>query len=252
MYKALIVDDLVDVSDVLLFLLESNYNHLFETIDVSNQYSDAIIQLETNNYDLVFLDIELDNNKTGFDLLNNLKQKINFSLIITTSHSHYALNAIKYSAIDFLLKPVDVDELKEAIEKFQSSQTIQHDLTLQFENLREQLNLTLKTDRKIVLKTRDSIQLVKVSDIIRCEADINYTNFYLKDRKITVAKSLKEYSEMLEQLGFFRTHKSHLINLDYFLSYEKKEGVVIMLDHAKVPISTRKKESFIEVLNSFE
>lgn len=194
---------------------------MFETIDVSNRFSEALRQLESNDYDLVFLDIELDNKKTGFDLLDQLKHKKDFRLIITTSYSHYALNSIKYSAIDFLLKPVDLDELKVSIEKFQISQTSQNSLSIQLQNLRAQLNTTLKTDKKIVLKTRDSVLLVKVSDIIRCEAEINYTNFYLKDRKIVVAKSLKEYTEMFEELNFFRTHKSHLINLDYMLSNEK-------------------------------
>lgn len=240
------------VSDVLLFLLKSNYNHLFETIDVSNRFSEALKQLESNDYDLVFLDIELDNNKTGFDLLDQLKHKKDFRLIITTSHSHYALNGIKYSAIDFLLKPFYLDELKVSIEKFQISQTSQNSLSIQLQNLRAQLNTTLKTDKKVVLKTRDSVLLVKVSDIIRCEAEINYTNFYLKDRKIVVAKSLKEYAEMFEELNFFRTHKSHLINLDYMLSYEKKEGIIIMMDDSKIPISTRKKESFLSVLNSLD
>lgn len=251
MYKALIIDDLVEVSDVLLYLIQSNFGDLFETIHVSNKFSDAVSQLESNDYDLVFLDIELDEGKTGFNVLESIKKEINFCLIITTSHSHYALKAIKYSAIDFLLKPVDLDELKVALDKFRRSHSPEGGLSIQLQNLKEQLSLTLRSDKKIVLKTRDSIQLVKVSDIIRCEAEINYTNFHLKDRVLVVAKSLKEFSEMLEEFGFFRTHKSHLINLDYLLSYEKKEGLIEMTNGSKVPLSIRKKESFLEVLNSF-
>ncbi len=251
MYKVLIIDDLSEVSDVLLFLLKSNFRKLFETINVSNSFSDAVSELETNNYDLVFLDIELDDNKTGFQVLDTLKRAIDFSVIITTSHSHYALDAIKYSAIDFLLKPVDIEELKSSVDRFKISQNSQNNFRIQFQNLKEQLDLSLKMDKKIVLKTRDSIQLVKISDIIRCEAEINYTNFYLLNRKIVVSKSLKEYAEMLEEVGFFRAHKSHLINLDYFQSYEKKDGMIQMSDGSKVPLSTRKKESFLEVLNSF-
>jgi two-component system LytT family response regulator len=251
MYKVLIIDDLPEVSDVLLFLLESNFSHLFETINVSNSFAEAVTELEKNNYDLVFLDIELDHNKTGFQVLDTIKRTIDFSVIITTSHSHYALDAIKYSAIDFLLKPVDLDELKISVERFKANQNSKNDFSIQFQNLKEQLDLSLKLDKKIILKTRDSIQLVKIGDIIRCEAEINYTNFYLLDRKIVVSKSLKEYSEMLQEVGFFRAHKSHLINLDYFQSYEKKDGMIQMSDGSKVPLSIRKKESFLEVLNSF-
>ena len=252
MFKALIIDDLKEVSDVLLFLLKNNFGNSFEIIDVANNFSDAVSALKSREYDVVFLDIELDNNKTGFDLLKELDREFNPSIIVTTGHSHYALNAIKISAIDFLLKPIDIEELGEAIDKVKNQRISEESVSVQFQNLREHLDSTIKSEKKIVLKTYDSIKVIKLIEIVRCEAEINYTTFYLtNDRKVVVAKSLKEYSEMLEELGFFRTHKSHLINIDHLLSYEKKEGgFILMSDTSKVPLSIRKKEPFFKMLSS--
>ncbi|MCT4582665.1 MAG: LytTR family DNA-binding domain-containing protein [Flavobacteriales bacterium] len=252
MLKVLIIDDIKEVSEVLLFLLQNNFSELFEEIAVANTYAEALENLEKTDYDIVFLDIELDNGKSGFDLLDEVKEELKAAVIITTAHSHYALNAIKISAIDFLLKPIDLEDLTAAIDKVKDREVNSKDVLVQFEILKEHLTSVLKTNRKIILKTQDSIKLIKTSDIIKCEAEINYTTFYLVDgRKIIVAKSLKEYSEMLEELGFFRTHKSHLINLEHLVSYEKKEGgFILMADQSKVPLSIRKKEPFFKVLAS--
>lgn len=252
MFKALIIDDSKEVSDVLLYLLRNNFANLFEEIDVANNFSDGLNALKLIDYDIVFLDIELDHNKTGFDLLKELDRDLNTSIIVTTGHSHYALNAIKISAIDFLLKPVDIDDLKIAVEKVKGLKDQGKSMSAQFQNLREHLELTIKSEKKIVLKTYDSVKIIKLIEIIRCEAEINYTTFYLtNERKVVVAKSLKEYSEMLEDLGFFRTHKSHLVNLEHLLSYEKKEGgFILMSDSSKVPLSIRKKEPFFKMLGS--
>lgn len=252
MFKALIIDDLKEVSDVLLFLLNANFSNLFERIDVENSFLGGLNALKQNDYDVVFLDIELDNNKTGFELLNELDQDVDFSIVITTAHSHYALEAIKLSAIDFLLKPVDIDELSIAVKKIKNVRLNERDIFAQLKNLREHLDESLKKEEKIILKTHDSIKVIALSDIIRCEAEINYTIFYLKEnRKVVVAKSLKEYDDVLSNKGFFRAHKSHLINLDHLLSYEKKDGgYILMSDSSKVPLSIRKKDPFFKVLSS--
>lgn len=252
MLKALIIDDLKEVSDVLLFLIQNNFSKLFNEVQVANTYADALLSLENNNFDIVFLDVELDNGMSGFDLLEELESSFNGSVIVTTAHSHYALDAIKISAIDFLLKPVSIEDLEQAIEKVTNKKVSDSELVLQLKNLKEHLNTTLKSEKKIVLKTQDSIQVIRIAEIIKCEAEINYTTFYLTDnRKIVVAKSLKEYSEMLEAYGFFRTHKSHLINLEHLVSYEKKEGgFILMSNQSKVPLSIRKKEPFFKILSS--
>lgn len=252
MLKALIIDDLKEVSDVLLFLIQNNFSKLFCEITVANTYDEAKEKIQSNNYDIIFLDVELDNGKTGFDLLDEFSNSNKASIIITTAHSHYALDAIKISAIDFLLKPISVEELELAIEKVTNKKVNDIDLLIQLKNLKEHLNSTLKSDKKIILKTQDSIKLIKISDVIKCEAEINYTTFYLTDgRKIVVAKSLKEYNEILEDFGFFRTHKSHLVNLDHLVSYEKKEGgFILMSDNSKVPLSIRKKDPFFKILSS--
>lgn len=252
MLRALIIDDLKEVSEVLLFLLKNNFSELFSEIVVANTYAESIEHLNKTNFDIIFLDIELDNGKSGFDLLEEVQGEFNSAVIITTAHSHYALNAIKISAIDFLLKPINLEDLTNAIDKVKDNRNKGKDILIQFEILKEHLTSMLKTNRKIILKTQDSIKLIKISEIIKCEAEINYTTFYLtNNRKIVVAKSLKEYSELLEDLGFFRTHKSHLINLEHLVSYEKKEGgFILMSDYSKVPLSIRKKEPFFKVLSS--
>ena len=194
--------------------------------------------------DLIFLDVQL-NELTGFDLLSKF-DKLSFDVIFTTAYEKYAVKAFRFSAIGYLLKPVDIDDLKLAIDKF--SDTIeQKDFKQKFDLLYANFKQLSLHDKKIAVPTLSGIEFIPVSSIIRCESDINYTTLYLTEKtKLVVAKTLKEFEELLTDYNFFRVHNSHLINLSFIKSYNKgKGGSVQLIDGSEVEVSTRRKEAFI-------
>jgi two-component system LytT family response regulator len=192
--------------------------------------------------DLVLLDITLVDG-TGFDLLRKF-EKIYFKVIFITAHEEYALMAFKFSALDYILKPLTAGDLLKAIEKANESKL--HDDT--------ELKITtflsnLEKIKKIILRTSESIHIIPIKNIIRCEADVNYTTFYIDTgAKLLVSKTLKDYSDMLEPSGFFRTHQSHLVNLDHILRYDKADGGhLVMADDSIVPVASRKKDELFKL-----
>ena len=202
--------------------------------------------IKTKNPDLIFLDIKMQDG-TGFDLLNRIENK-NFALIFLTAYDEYAVKAFKFSAVDYLLKPLDPDELTTAVNK--AIENIENNKT-NISTLIENLNSIKKDSKKIVLKTTDSIHLVNINDIIRLESTGNYTKFYLTNQKpIMVSHTLKDYDEILNEYGFFRVHQSHLVNLQHIIRLDKADGgVIILTNNEQAPISTRKKEAFLKALN---
>lgn len=199
--------------------------------------------------DLLFLDMEMEDG-TGVDLLKQLPH-INFQLVFITAHEKYALDAIKMSAIDFLLKPVEVDDLLMAIDK--AGKNIKNlDLQNQIQVLRDSLQSLKSNDEKIVLKDSDSIHFVRLNDIVYCEADGPYTTFYLINKdKIIISRSLKEFDELLEPKGFFRTHKSFIANISKIVRFDKSDGGMLIMDNGmEVPVSQRKKDEVMEILNA--
>lgn len=209
----------------------------------------GLAAINTYKPDLVFLDVEMDDG-TGIELASKL-ESYSFQLVFITAHDKYAVNAFKLSAIDFLLKPIDVEDLINAVVR--AEKNIKHKtLELQFKILQESISSIAVTDKKIVLKDNESIYFVKVSDIVRCKAEGPYTEFYLmSDQKIIISKSLKEYEEVLEPFGFVRTHHSHLINIKHISRFDKADGGVLVLDNEHVvPVSQRKRELILELLNS--
>ncbi len=198
--------------------------------------------ISRKNPDLILLDINLPDG-TGFDILKKF-DKMRFKIIFITAHEEHAIKAFKFSALDYILKPVTAGELIGAIEK--AADTIHKEETeLKFSAFLSNLDKI----KKIVLKTAESLHIINIEDIIRCEADINYTTFYLKSgEKLLVSKTLKEYAELLEHSDFYRTHQSHLVNLDHISRYDKMEGGhLVMIDESIVPVSTRKKEELFKV-----
>ncbi|WP_415060681.1 LytR/AlgR family response regulator transcription factor [Flavobacterium sp.] len=200
---------------------------------------------------VLFLDIQLTDG-TGFDVLEKLAEingKITSQVVFITAHEQYAIKAFRFSALDFLLKPVDPDELQKVILKIKEvlskSDNYAH-IDLLLENIRKKVDHF----KRIALSTSDGIHLFEISDIIRCESEDNYTKFYIKNNKpILISKTLKEYEELLTEHGFERIHQSHLINLAYLKSYIKKDGgYVVMADNSNLPISQRKKERLQELL----
>ncbi|PZQ84799.1 MAG: DNA-binding response regulator, partial [Flavobacterium johnsoniae] len=170
-------------------------------------------------------------------------------IVFITAHEEYAIKAFRFSALDFLLKPVDPEELEKVIEKIKSTLE-KNDNYAHIDLLLENIRKKVDNFKRIALSTSDGIHLLEVSDIIRCESEDNYTKFYIKNGKpILISKTLKEYEELLAEHGFERIHQSHLINLSCLKSYIKKDGgYVIMADNSKLPISQRKKERLHELL----
>ena len=244
---AVIVDDEMHSVDVLKNLLEA----YCPTVKILGKADNAMAGsnlINEHSPDLVFLDIEMPFG-TGFDMLDVLDQK-STAVIFVTAYDHYALKAIKYYAIDYLLKPVDIDELKEAVKKVEQRKEQQALPGLPVGLLKSYLEKGIDNS-KIALPMADGLQFVNRNEIVRCEACGNYTKIYLQEnRTYMVARTLGEYEELLSPYNFLRIHHAHLINLDHIEKYVRGEGgYVIMSDGAVVDISRRKKQDF---LNRFD
>jgi two-component system LytT family response regulator len=218
-----------------------------ETFPIGESVETGLQAIETIHPDLVFLDIQMPDG-TGFDLLKMIPQK-NFEVIFITAHEEFAIKAIKFSALDYILKPIDSEDLKQAV--LRAVNTIDHKREeSQFEAL--QLNMQPTQKRRLVLKTQESVHVVDLDKIVRCEADRNYTSFFLTEgKKILVSKTLKDYETLLTGYNFLRVQQSHLINLDFVERYDKGNGgSVVMKDGSEVPLSPAKRDIFFKILEN--
>ncbi len=246
MIKTIIIDDEINNQELISNLLKSYATHI-EVVAFDNSVDTAYKAITENHPDLVFLDIQMPDG-TGFDLLKGF-DKINFKIIFVTAHQEFAIEAFKYSALDYLLKPLSPDNLIAAVKKVED--TINSDeLNVKLKTLLGNISEPIKNKKKIVLKTQERIYSVDVHDIVRFESDGGYTKVYLVDgKRIMVSKTLKEFDDLLLEVGFLRVHHSHLINMDHLFCFEKAEGHVVMKDDSVVPVSNRKKEQLLELLN---
>ena len=248
-FTAIIVDDEKKFRDALARMILDNFSEKITILARCKSVAEAVHAIRIHQPDLVFLDVEIPPSN-GFELLEQLEEK-NFEVVFTTGYDQYAIKAIKFSALDFLLKPFGVEELSEALNKFEEK--VNKDKTQkQYELLLSNVKNVSDPERKIALPTLNGFQVVSLRDIVRCESDNNYTVFHLiANPRIVVSKPLKEYEELLEEFGFYRIHQSHLINLRYIKQYIKGEGgTVIMTDHSQIDVSRRKKDDFLQVLTS--
>ena len=201
--------------------------------------------------ELIFLDIQMSDG-TGFDLLKQLDRR-DFRVIFITAHDHFAIEAFKFSALDYILKPLISDELYQALEKVRRS--LEKDrINLQLSVLMDNLNEMSRDKKRIILRESETLHIIQLDEILWCEADGSYTIFYLTDkRKIMVSKHLKEFEDYLSPNGFFRAHRSHLVNLSKIRKFDRSDGGIIYLDdNVALPISVRKKERLAEMLNSMQ
>jgi two-component system, LytTR family, response regulator len=207
---------------------------------------DALILIEKHKPQLIFLDIEMPR-MNGFDMLNKVADK-NFHIIFTTAYDQYAIKAIKYAAFDYLLKPIDIEELITAISKVVLTENNQ--TKKQVEVLQQNMQHQKKQLNKLAIATLDGLMFYDINDIVHLEANSNYTYIYLVNKtKITASKTLKEFEELLPDDIFFRTHHSHLINLNFIKRYIKGDGGQIELQNGTyVDVSRRKKEEFLKVI----
>jgi len=246
--KTIIVEDEVNARKALVNMLEF-YEKDVEIIGQAKNVQEGVELIKSTRPDLVLLDVRLPDG-TGFDLISKLK-KHNFKLVFVTAYNEYALKAIKLSALDYLLKPVKPNELNRALDKVREAIENEEQLRVKYETAIENFSRPA-TERKIILNTVESMYVLEVPKIIRCEASENYSSVYAKNKeRILLAKTLKDFEEMLVPFGFFRVHQSHLINLQYVDRYEKKgSGRVLLKNGEKIPVSTRRKEGFIRALEA--
>lgn len=246
MKKVLIIDDENRTRNLIAKMIDS-FGYDLVTIPEGENVQSGIKAIERHQPDIVFLDIQMPDG-TGFDVIRSIPEKT-FEVIFITAHEEFAIKAIKFSALDYLLKPVDSAELKSALDR--ALETIEeHKGGSQYEAL--STNIQPNEKRRLVLKTQESVHVVELDQIIRCEADRNYTSFFLKDnKKILVSKTLKEYETLLSSHNFLRVQQSHLINIAYVDRYDKKNGgAVVMKDGSEVPLSPAKRDLFFARLEN--
>ena len=246
MNTAVIIDNEDKFIITLKELLKVSYPTLKVVGEAHGVKSGATLILETNP-DIVFLDVEMDDG-TGFDLLRSVDQKA-FKLIFVTAYDQYAVEAFKFSAMDYLLKPLTSKKVASAMEKVQNAQDkerMMNQLAVLLHNMEEQTS----PKKKIVLKEADQIHVIKLEDILWCRAEGSYTVFHLADRQIIVSTNLKEYESVLNGNGFFRVHRSHLVNLQKIVRYEKSEGGTVILENNEaLPVSVRRKDELTRLLS---
>ncbi len=248
MFKILIVEDEIKTLNSIITIIEDYCNEV--SIEKTAQsVKEAVDYLTINKQDLLLLDINLPDG-TAFDILKQVFYA-DFKIIFLTAFEEFALKAIKVSAADYLLKPVNPKELIEAVNRVKNEFETAELQKLKLEALQAN-SKSLDKLKKLVLKTSERFIIIKINDIVRCESDGPYTVFFLVDSKrIMVSKPLKEYDEILSSSGFLRVHKSHLINIDYISSYMKKDGGYLLLnDLTKIPVSVRKRDYVLNILEN--
>jgi len=247
MLSTIIIDDEPAAREKLQLLIEKYCAGKIELVSICKSPEEGLDAIARFNPDLIFLDVEMPS-MTGFDMLKRIP-KINFQVIFTTAHDHYAIKAIKFSALDYLLKPIDLEQLQEAvnkaIERKPERQPAQYESFV--ENIKEGGKL-----ENLSIPTASGLVFVKVNDIIRCESSSNYTVFFLTSKdQIVATRTLKEFEELLDESGFIRIHHSHLINKLHLKQYIKGAGgQVIMSDGKTLDVSRRKKDEVMEKLKN--
>lgn len=245
--RTVIVEDEVNARKALENMLEFYFNTI-EVVGVTGTVEEGVALVNEQQPDLLFLDIHLKDG-TGFDLLKKVKNQ-SFKLVFVTAHNEYALKAIKLSALDYLLKPVSPGELGKAVTKVQEAIEKDEQINLQLEACIENVK-EANQQKKIILNTSNNLFVVEVNHLVRCEASENYTRVFVEGKeKIMMAKTLKEFEEMLSGYGFFRTHQSHLINIQFIEAFDKSNNLVLLKTGEQILVSTRKKESFLKALQN--
>jgi len=244
MLRTVIIDDEAHVRETLARLLASHCPQI-RLIGEADGVSSGVKLIRETHPQLVILDIRMEDG-TGFDLMQQF-ETIDFKVIFITAYEKYAVLAFKFAAIDFLLKPLNPEELVDAIKRAET--LIQEHFITQFQALEENLKTDLRQKKKVVLKTQENIYLVDLQDITHCESDGCYTFVHtISSDKIIISKTLREFDDMLCDSGFYRVHKSYLVNLSQIKRFEKHEGGYIILnnDH-KIPVASRKREELLEL-----
>ncbi|MFK7925498.1 MAG: LytR/AlgR family response regulator transcription factor [Bacteroidia bacterium] len=243
--RTLIIDNEPKIVKGLQHMLKRHCPSI-QLVGVARGVEDGLDKIAALRPDLIFLDVEMDDG-TGIDLLQKLEQR-HFQVIFITAYNHYALDAFRCSAIDFLPKPIDPLDLSRAVQKAQLS------VHQSFAQARLEVLLSqpaAASTRKLVLRDTENYHVVPVGSIIHCQAEGSYTRFYLEGGcEILVSKNLKEYEKLLQSSGFFRPHNSHLVHLDHIVRLNKADCILVLNDGTEIPVSTRKKEQLMKLLTA--
>lgn len=241
--NTIVIDDEISARETLSGLLDKFFPEI-NIVAQAGSIEEGVKVIKNNKKDLVFLDIEMPFGNS-FDLLDQL-DKIDFEIIFITAHNQYAIEAFKFSAIDYILKPVKIKDLKSAIEKFKNRKK---SLLNQDQKLKVLSDNMENKIYRLVLPTVNGFNVVEISDILRCEGERNYTRFVFRNgEKILVSKTMKEFEELLAKHGFYRVHQSFIINLHHVKKYNRGQGgEVVMSDGEIIPVSRTRKESFLKL-----
>ncbi|MBC7935748.1 MAG: response regulator transcription factor [Rhizobacter sp.] len=246
MIKTIIIED-EPVSRDMLTLMLQRYKADINIVDTCSNPTDGIESIAKHQPDLIFLDIQMPK-MNGFDMLKKIRQ-INFEVIFTTAFDQYAINAIRISALDYLLKPIDDEDLGIAIEKCRE-RLLNKKPAHQFENLFNNLTNKNPLDKTLALSASDGISFIKMSDILRVEANGRYAKFYLLNKEtILVSKTLGDFEEILSANQFFRIHDSAIVNLNHVKKYIRGDGGTVLLsDNTELDVARRRKEEFVKLI----
>lgn len=247
MIKAMIVDDKASAIELLRWLIRENCPGI-TSVTSATSVAEALPLIDNFEPDIVFLDIQMPQ-ESGFDLLSRVK-KWNFEVIFTTAFNEYAIQAIRFSALDYLLKPINANDLKLALERYQAKRKYARDGEELYRNFLQNLKPSPHKPLKLALPGVGDIRYVLLEDIIRLQADRNYTHLhFLKGPPFLSSKTLLEYEKILRESGFIRVHKSHLINSMHISGYEK-QGLVKMKDGSEIEVARRKRDLLLNLFST--
>jgi len=245
MIKTIIIEDEQQSAEVLELMLEKS-GDIIEVVAVCNTPAKGIEAIQKKSPDLVFLDIEMPR-MNGFEMLKKLGP-IDFEIIFTTAYNKYAINAIKMSALDYLLKPIDKEELAKAIKKC-AQRLEQNNMGYKMDVLLKNLSQHNALEKTLTLASLDGVRFIKMKDIIRLEANGRYTKFYLTNKEVIVSsRTLGDFEETLSANEFFRIHETHIINLLYIDRFHKGNNYVLLSDKTELPLARRRKEEFLKLI----
>ena len=249
MIRTIIIDDESRSRETIVELLKLYCDNI-EVIDQAEDVKSGLLSIRKHKPDLVLLDIKMPDG-TGFDLVRQIA-KINFKIIFVTAYEEYAIKAFKFSALDYLLKPIEPEELTLAIEKV-SNYLENESLTSRISEFMTYMDYfrQYSDGKKIILKTLENIYVVDIEDIVSIESDQNYSRFNLLDgESIFVSRTMKEYFALLEGHAFYRIHQSYIVNLNHVKRYHRDENICVMRDGSRIPVSHRKKDELFSLFKS--
>jgi two-component system LytT family response regulator len=245
-----IIDDERIARETFKGICERYLSERLEVVGLAESVKEGVELIKQRNPEIVFLDIEMPV-ESGFKLFDYFTT-YNFDVIFTTAFKQYAIDAIKYSALDYLLKPIDFIDLKEALTRYEKKR-MTNTSQVRIETFISNLSSGVDINQKVAFPTMDGYQMERLNNIMYCEGDANYTKIHTGDgRIIMVSRTLKEVEELLSCQYFFRIHKSYLVNLNFIKSYSRSENFGVFLDNNKwLPVSSRKNDEFLQVLTQW-